>query len=158
MAEEQRQWGQAEAHYQQALALFIEFNDRYRQASTYHGLGMVAQAQRQWGQAEAHYQQALAIYSEFNDRYRQAGTYHQLGRVAEEQRQWPQARESFITALQTYVGYNDQHNLRIVQTSLARLHRASGDASLPAAVATVLGIPPAEAAALLAQAAGDADG
>ena len=61
VAQEQRQWGQAEQYYQQALAIKIEFNDRYSQASTYHQLGRVAQEQRQWGQAEQYYQQALAI-------------------------------------------------------------------------------------------------
>ena len=44
VAQEQRQWAQAEQHYQQALAINIEFNDRYSQADTYHQLGMVAQA------------------------------------------------------------------------------------------------------------------
>jgi tetratricopeptide (TPR) repeat protein len=56
MAQEQRQWGQAEQYYQQALAIYVEFNDRYHQASTYHNLGVVAQEQRQWGQAEQCYQ------------------------------------------------------------------------------------------------------
>ena len=94
VAQEQRQWAQAEQYYQQALAIYIEFNDRYEQAGTYHQLGSVAQEQRQWAQAEQYYQQALAIYIEFNDRYEQAGTYHQLGIVAQEQRQWAQAEST----------------------------------------------------------------
>ena len=68
-----------------------------------------------------------------------AVTYHQLGNVAEEQRQWEQAREYFLQALDTYVAYNDTHNGSIVLSSLARLWKASGDANLPAAVATILG-------------------
>src|SRR5262249_8780922 len=59
MAQEQRQWEQAEQYYQQALAIKIEFNDRYEQANTYHQLGRMAQEQRQWGQAEQYYQQSL---------------------------------------------------------------------------------------------------
>ncbi len=139
VAEEQRQWEQAEQYYQQALQIYIEYKDRYAQADTYHQLGMVAQQQRQWEQAEAYYQQALQIYIEYKDRYAQASTYHQLGRVAEEQRQWQQAREYFLQALDTYVAYNDTHNGGIVLSSLARLWKASGDANLPAAVATILG-------------------
>ena len=73
--------------YKQALAIQVEFNDRYSQASTLHQLGMVAQEQRQWAAAEGYYKQALAIYVEFNDRYEQAGTLHQLGMVAQAQRQ-----------------------------------------------------------------------
>ncbi|MBN1401465.1 MAG: CHAT domain-containing protein, partial [Anaerolineae bacterium] len=61
VAQEQRQWAQAEQSYQQALDIKIAFNDRYSQASTYHQLGIVAQAQRQWAQAEQSYQQALDI-------------------------------------------------------------------------------------------------
>ena len=77
--------------------------------------------------------------------------------IAEQQQQWTQAGEYFLHAMQAYVEYSEQHNLDILLTDFARLHRASGDTTLPAAVAAILRIPPAEAAALLAQAAGDAD-
>ena len=155
VAEEQRQWPQAEQYYQQALQICIEFNDRYAQASTYHQLGIVAQEQRQWPQAEQYYQQALQIKIEFNDRYAQASTYHQLGRVAEEQRQWPQAREYFMQDLTISREYNDTHGARITMRSLARLWRASEDATLPAAVGQVLGVSSAEAEKLLAAAAAE---
>ena len=89
VAQEQRQWPQAERYYQHALQIYIDFNDRYSQAGTYHQLGSVAQEQRQWAQAERYYKDALQIKIEFNDRYSQASTYHQLGMVAQEQRQWP---------------------------------------------------------------------
>lgn len=54
----------------QALAVKIEFNDRYSQASTYHNLGRVAtEDQCQWPQAEQYYHQALAIFAEFHDEH-----------------------------------------------------------------------------------------
>jgi tetratricopeptide (TPR) repeat protein len=59
VAQEQRQFPQAEQYYQQALQIYIEYNDRYEQSMTYHQLGLVAQDQRQWQQAEQNYQQAL---------------------------------------------------------------------------------------------------
>ena len=74
VAQEQRQWEQAEQYYQQALQIYIEYNDRYAQARTYHQLGIVAQEQRQWEQAEQYYQQALQIFIEYNDRYAQAAS------------------------------------------------------------------------------------
>ncbi|MEM7537288.1 MAG: CHAT domain-containing protein, partial [Chloroflexota bacterium] len=46
VAEAQRVWAQAEQHFQQTLQIYIEFDDRYSQASTYHQLGIVAEAQR----------------------------------------------------------------------------------------------------------------
>jgi len=109
IAEQQRQWEQAHASYQQALQIKIEFNDRYAQAGTYHQLGMVAEEQRQWEQAHAYYQQALQIYVEFNDRYEQAGTYHQLGNVAYQQQQWEQAHAYYQQALQIFIDFNDKH-------------------------------------------------
>ena len=110
VAEEQRQWEQAEGYYKQALQIKIDFNDRYSQAGTYHQLGIVAQEQRQWEQAEGYYKQALQISVEFNDRYSQASTYHQLGRVAEEQRQWEQAEGYYKQALQISVEFNDRYS------------------------------------------------
>jgi tetratricopeptide (TPR) repeat protein len=109
VAQEQRQWTQAENYYRKALALFIEFNDRHSQAGTYHQLGRVAQEQRQWAQAEDYYRKALAICVEFNDRHTQASTYHQLGSVAEEQRQWAQAEDYYRKALEIFVEFNDRH-------------------------------------------------
>jgi tetratricopeptide (TPR) repeat protein len=71
VAEEQRQWEQAEQHYQRALQIYIEFNDRYAQAGTYHQLGRVAQEQRQWEQAEQYYLRSLEIVSTFDDPFHQ---------------------------------------------------------------------------------------
>ena len=157
VAQEQRGWAQAERYYQQALEICIAFDDRHPQATVYHQLGMVAQEQRQWAQAERYYQQALEIKIAFDDRYAQAGTYHQLGRVAEEQRQWAQARDYFLKALETYKAYEDSHYLQIVLRSLARLWRASEDATLPAAIAPILGATPQEVEALLTDLSQDAD-
>jgi tetratricopeptide (TPR) repeat protein len=109
VAEEQRQWKEAEKNYREALRIFVEFNDRYEQARTYHQLGSVAQEQRQWAEAEKNYREALRIKAEFNDRYAQASTYHQLGRVAEEQRQWAEAEKSYREALRIYVEFNDRY-------------------------------------------------
>ena len=74
MAQAQRQWPEAERYYKDALQIYIDFNDRYTQASTFHQLGIVAQEQRQWPEAERYYQHALEIKIEFNDRYSQAST------------------------------------------------------------------------------------
>jgi tetratricopeptide (TPR) repeat protein len=54
---------QAEQYYQQALALKLEFGDRYSAASTYHNLGRVAEEQAQWRQALQYFLSALGIYA-----------------------------------------------------------------------------------------------
>jgi tetratricopeptide (TPR) repeat protein len=150
--QEQRRWEVAEGHYRQALAIYVDFNDRYSQARTYHQLGRVAQEQRRWEEAEGHYRQALAIYVDFNDRYSQAGTYHQLGRVAEEQRRWEEAREYFLKDLEITAQSNDPHGLAITLRSLARLRQATNDDTLPGLIANVLGLTPEQVTALLRQA------
>jgi tetratricopeptide (TPR) repeat protein len=139
VAQEQRQWAQAEQYYQQALQIFIEYNDRYAQAGTYHQLGIVAQEQRQWAQAEQYYQQALQIKIEYNDRYAQGSTYYQLGRVAVQQRELEQARNYFLRSLEIVITFDDPYHQEMVLQSLAHLWKASDDASLPVAVATMLG-------------------
>jgi tetratricopeptide (TPR) repeat protein len=121
VAYEQRQFEQAEQHYQQALALKIKYSDRHGQASTYHQLGRVAQAQRQFEQAEQHYQKALALKIKYNDRYRQASTYHQLGSVAEEQRQFEQAEQHYQKALALKIEYNDRHGQASTYHNLGRV-------------------------------------
>ncbi|MBI4321702.1 MAG: tetratricopeptide repeat protein [Chloroflexi bacterium] len=110
VAQEQRQWTQAEAYYRKALEICVEFGDRYEQAKTYHELGRVAQEQRQWAQAEAYCQKALEIYVEFDDRYSQAKTYGQLGIVAEKQRQWTQAEAYYKKALEIFVEFGDRYS------------------------------------------------
>src|SRR6266851_4154744 len=121
VAQEQRQWEQAEQYYQQSFQLKIESNDHYNQASTYHNLGAVAQEQRQWEQAEQYYQQALQICIEYDDRYNQAKMYHNLGAVAQKQRQWAQAAQYYQQALRLKIEFNDRygqaktyHNLGIM--------------------------------------------
>jgi hypothetical protein len=127
----------------------LQSTARKWKAAVYHQLGRVAQEQRQWAAAEGYYQQALAIYVEFDDRYSQASTYHQLGIVAEEQRQWAKAREYLLKDLTISAEFEDWEGAGITLRSLARVWRASGDATLPAAVAEILGVTPAEAESLL---------
>ncbi len=131
VAQQLRQYQQAESYSQQALALWIEYGDRYSQASTYHQLGMVAQELRQYQQAESYYQQALEIKIEYGDRYKQATTYHQLGMVAVELRQYQQAQSYYQQALEIYIEYGDRlpqastyHQLGMVAEELSQFQQA----------------------------------
>lgn len=81
VAQAQRQWAQAEQHYQQALALFIEFNDRYSQASTYHQLGRLAEEQENWAAARDYLLKDLEISAEFDDEHGLDITMRSLARL-----------------------------------------------------------------------------
>jgi tetratricopeptide (TPR) repeat protein len=109
VAQELREWDDARHNYHQALAIKVEFGDRYSQADTYHNLGIVVQELREWDDARYNYHQALGIYVEFGDRYKQAGTYHHLGRVAQELREWDDARYNYHQALGIYVEFGDRY-------------------------------------------------
>ena len=67
MVQAQREFHQAEQYYQQALQLEIEYNDRYKQANTYHNLGIVAQAQQEFHQARNFFLYALEIFVAVGD-------------------------------------------------------------------------------------------
>ena len=64
-----REYGEARQNYQQALAINIEFGDRYSQASTYFQLGKVAEELGEMEEAKANYLLDLQITSEFNDEH-----------------------------------------------------------------------------------------
>ncbi|MBV8903790.1 MAG: tetratricopeptide repeat protein, partial [Acidobacteriia bacterium] len=84
VAQERRQWGEAEKHYREALRIYVEFHDRYMQGSTYHNLGRVAQEQRQWDEAGKNYREALRIFAEFNDQHSLAVTLRNIVSMAPE--------------------------------------------------------------------------
>ena len=121
VAQELRDFEQARSHFQQALDIQIEFNDRFSQASTYHMLGRVAQELRDFEQAQSHFQQALDIQIEFNDRYSQASTYHQLGIVAQELRDFEQAQALFQQALDIQIEFNDRYSQASTYHQLGRV-------------------------------------
>jgi len=63
------------------LQIYIQFNDRYRQADTYVGLGVVARSQQQWQPASEYLLQALQIFAEYKDTYRTDTTLRNLARL-----------------------------------------------------------------------------
>jgi tetratricopeptide (TPR) repeat protein len=121
VAHEMREYAQARDFYQQALAIYIEFGDRYSQARTYHNLGIVAQEMREYAQARDFYQQALAIKIEFGDRFSQARIYHQLGILAQEMREYAQARDFYQQALTIKIEFGDRYSQASTYHQLGRV-------------------------------------
>jgi tetratricopeptide (TPR) repeat protein len=69
VAQELREYGEARQNYQQARAIFIEFGDRYSQASTYNQLGLLAKAENNFTEAGQNLLQALEIFVQFQDQH-----------------------------------------------------------------------------------------
>lgn len=78
-----REYAQARDFYQQALAIKIEFKDRYSQASTYGQLGLLAEGQENYTEARTNLQTALEIYIEYKDEYWENITRENLERLPE---------------------------------------------------------------------------
>ncbi|MEM9936298.1 MAG: tetratricopeptide repeat protein, partial [Bacteroidota bacterium] len=127
VVQEQRDWSSAEGYYKEALAIYIEFQDRYEQAGTLHQLGRIAQEQRDWSSAEEYYQEALAIKIEFQDRYSQASTLHHLGIVAQEQGDWSSAEEYYKQALSIKIEYQDRYFQASTLNHLGMVAQEKGD-------------------------------
>ncbi|MEM8723021.1 MAG: tetratricopeptide repeat protein [Cyanobacteria bacterium P01_G01_bin.39] len=121
VAQQLREYPQAQNYYQQALEIKIEYGDRFSQASTLHHLGIVAQELREYPQAQDYYQQALEINIEYGDRFSQALTLHQLGRVAHELREYPQAQHYYQQALEIKIEYGDKYSQALTLHQLGRV-------------------------------------
>jgi len=94
----------------------------------------------------------MEIYIAFDDSCRQAGLRLDMGRLAYKQGQWTVGQEHLLAALRQSVGSEDVVAQDRVVETIARLWRKSGDMSLPAGVAGVLGTTAAEAESVLRKA------
>jgi len=69
IAEERRQFDEAEEWYRKSLAIWEKLKDEYGQASTLHQLGMIAEERRQFDEAKMLYLQAEGIFKKYDDEY-----------------------------------------------------------------------------------------
>ena len=69
VAQDLREWQEARGHYQQALAIFIEYGDRHSQAKTYLALGALAVQEENYLEAKDLLNQALEIFTQFKDEH-----------------------------------------------------------------------------------------
>jgi tetratricopeptide (TPR) repeat protein len=127
VAQKLREYAEARQNYQQAIAIYVEFGDRYSQAMTYHQLGRVAEELREYAEARQNYQQALAICIEFGDRYSQAMTYHQLGIVAQELREYAEARQNYQQALAIFIEFGDRYSQASTYFQLGKVAEELGE-------------------------------
>jgi tetratricopeptide (TPR) repeat protein len=75
-----REYGEAQQNYQKALAIYIEFDDRYSQACIYFQLGKVAEELGEMEEAKVNYLLDLQITFELNDEHDLGISLRNLGR------------------------------------------------------------------------------
>ncbi len=131
VAQELRDFKEAQRNYRKALDIKIGFDDHYACAPTYHQLGRVAQELRDFEEAQRNYRKALDIKIEFDDHYACAPTYHQLGRVAQELRDFEEAQRNYRKALDIKTKFDAHyacavtyHNLGVVAQELRDFEEA----------------------------------
>jgi Flp pilus assembly protein TadD len=69
IAEERRDFDEAEEWYRKSLALKEKLKNEYGQAITLHQLGMIAEERRDFDEAERLYLKAEAIFEKYRDEH-----------------------------------------------------------------------------------------
>jgi tetratricopeptide (TPR) repeat protein len=121
IAQERRQFDEAERWYRQSLAIEERIGNEHGQGSTLHQLGRIAQERRQFDEAERWYRQSLAIEERIGDEYGQASTLHQLGRIAQERRQFDEAERWYRQSLAIKERIGDEYGQAITLHQLGTI-------------------------------------
>jgi tetratricopeptide (TPR) repeat protein len=99
LAEEERQWDEAERYYYESLALAEQEDNEVGQASNLFYLGQLARKQHERDTAEQFYHHSLMHADQAHDEYRRALCFLSLGRLACEAKQWAAAEGYFHQSL-----------------------------------------------------------
>jgi tetratricopeptide (TPR) repeat protein len=127
IAQEQRDFEQAQTWNRKALAIFEKYGDENGAALTYHQLGIIAQEQGDFGSAEAWYRKALAIFEKQGDEHGPANTYGQLGTMAQDQGDFEGAEAWHRKALAIFEKQGDERGAAIVYHQLGMIAAERGD-------------------------------
>lgn len=126
VAQQQRQFEQAEQYYFKALKIKEDAGDFYSAANVYHQLGMVAEKQQQFEDAISYYQKAFGIYEQFQDWYKASQTLAKWARVLEAQSNFSEALPIYIRGFVIDIEHH-QEFIRWYVDALARMLRVSGE-------------------------------
>lgn len=108
VAQERRDFEDAERWYRKSLAIFEQQGDEHGVAGAHHNLGVIAQERREFDEAENLYRESLEAERQDNE-HGAAITYHQLGRIAEERRDFEDAERWYRKSLEIAERQGDEH-------------------------------------------------
>jgi tetratricopeptide (TPR) repeat protein len=118
IAQEKREWEEAERCYHQSLDIEEHFGNKQGQARTLHQLGIIAQLRHQWEKAERYYRQSLDINEQIGNEKDQVSTLHQLGTIAQGRRQWGEAESWYRKGLEIEKRIGNKRGQAIILKSL----------------------------------------
>ena len=131
----QCEYGRAERHLQEALALCEGLGDRRGEASALQALGSVARERGFYGQAEAYHERSLALWRRLDDEYEAARSLNYLGFAAWLQGEHGRAEELCSRTLATFRRLGDAEGVAWALISQGSAALYCGD---PARAATLL--------------------
>ena len=121
IADERRQFDEAERWYRESLAINERIGNEHGQAITLHQLGILAQKRRQFDEAERWYRQSLVIEERIGNEHGRAITLHQLGRIAGDRRQFDKAEHWCRQSLAIAERIGNEHGQAIALHQLGRI-------------------------------------
>ncbi|MDJ0617874.1 MAG: tetratricopeptide repeat protein [Calothrix sp. MO_192.B10] len=126
VAQQRRDWAEAERWHQDALAAYRELGEEEGEANTLNWLGVVAHQQQQYDRAETYYQQALAIAEKLDLKEPQAYISSSLGRLALDRDRPQEARLWYERELTLAQEVGRQDKVAYAQAGLAQVLEAEG--------------------------------
>jgi tetratricopeptide (TPR) repeat protein len=108
LAYDQRDWGQAEEHFQESLAFKIKTDDRAHLPAAYHLLARAATRQEDLEQARQYYHRAIELYGSRGDRLSQSHALVDLASLACKQGRRKEAKRYYRHAMVFFREFNDR--------------------------------------------------
>lgn len=121
IAKEQEQYKQAKDYYEQALNIFIEYEEHHSQAKTFNELSIIALESREFSEAKNYCKKAIDIYDESDDLLAKAVIFNNLGLIAQELREYSKAQNYFEKVLAIRSDYADIYSKAGLLYNLGRV-------------------------------------
>ncbi len=99
LARMQGDFGVAQAHHEESLAIHDALGDKKGSAASLNGLGNLASSQGDYATARQRYERSLAIKREMGDKALIAGSLNNLGYLAYQQSDYKSARRYYVESL-----------------------------------------------------------
>jgi tetratricopeptide (TPR) repeat protein len=119
--------GEAQAKYEQSLAIEVELGNRSGIATSLHQLGMIHQKQGNLEEAQAKYEQSLATFAELGAKREIASSLHQLGMIHQKQGNLGEAQAKYEHSLAIAVELGDKSGIASSLHELGMIHQTQGN-------------------------------
>jgi tetratricopeptide (TPR) repeat protein len=124
--QEQGNYAEAQARYEQSLAIEVELGDKGGIATSLHQLGVIHQQQGNLREAQAKYEQALGIFGELGDKTGIAYSLGSLGNLHYLQGDYQVALERYEECLRISRELGDRSSVAGALHQLGMIHQLRG--------------------------------